>query len=158
MLKWYLSHTSMIWTQNLLTASMTDNSTLVLKTTMTVAAVFQMMYAFLSSLLIYIHKGRSIRNYLAAIYFSFHYCQRFISSAETLSSNYSDTMYVKQFYLSLYISLRLFPAKCTPLLHWEIVRLHLPLSFLSVSSLTKQLWMIQTPFHFSVDSVFRLIF
>lgn len=112
---------------------------------------------FRSSLLIYIHKGRSIRNYLAAIYFSFHYCQRFISSAETLSSNYSDTMYVKQFYLSLYISLRLFPAKCTPLLHWEIVRLHLPLSFLSVSSLTKQLWMIQTPFHFSVDSVFRLI-
>ena len=87
-----------------------------------------------------------------------HYCQRFISSAETLSSNYSDTMYVKQFYLSLYISLRLFPAKCTPLLHWEIVTLHLPLSFLSVSSLTKQLWMIQTPFHFSVDSVFRLIF
>lgn len=46
---------------------MTDNNTLVLKTTMTVAAVFQMMYAFLSSLLIYIHTGRSIRNYPAAI-------------------------------------------------------------------------------------------
>lgn len=137
----------MIWMENLLLPSQTDNSTLVLKMKTTLTAIFQMesvcvcdVYVCLcaSPLVIYTHIGRLIRNYLAAINSSFHYCQRLINASGTLSFNCSDTLLTKQFYLSLQISLSLFQAKCIPSL--KTVRVHLTLCFLtSMSSLTQQL-------------------
>lgn len=74
-----------------------------------------------SLLLIYIHTGRLIRNYLAAINSCFHYCQRLINASETLYFNDSDTLHTKQFYLSLFISLSLFQAKGIPSLKTDFI-------------------------------------